>query len=204
MNNTMTNTATEPHVLQSLRSLIPERVVTFTEALRIAEIQADRLLQLMDATAASAPTPNQDIAELPHIHVEYVNDLPSFGLSFWDGQQWIVQLSTKQTPARQRFTLIHQYKHIIDHGAAEWLYSGDGQHGTDAQAELAADHFASCALENASGKGTRPGITAEVDVRRDQTELRAPTRQCTWLVTPPNRQTHDRRPSSRQIPGEAR
>jgi hypothetical protein len=196
MNNTMTDTTTAPHVLQSLRSLISERVVTFTEALRIAEKQAERLLQLMDATAASSP--NQDIAQLPHICVEYIEGLPSCGLSFWDGQQWIVQLSTKQTPVRQRFTLFHQYKHIIDHWAVERLYSGD------AQAELAADHFAGFALDSNGETSTRPAALAEADVRFDQTELRAPTRQCTWLVTPPNRQTYDRRPSSRQIPGEAR
>jgi hypothetical protein len=181
---TAPTTPTTANVLQSLRSLIPERVVTFPEALRIAELQASRLRQLLEATDAMSPT--QVIAGLPHIRVEYVSDLPSGGLSFWDGRQWIIQLSSLQTPVRQRLSLFHQYKHIIDHGAAPQLYGGDRQQGTDvdALAERAADHFADCVL-----------IADHAVIRADRAG--APIRQCIWLVMPANRQQsraiHNRR-----------
>jgi len=195
MNNATAKTTTAPttpNVIQSLRSLIPERVATFTESLRIAEIQASWLRQLLDRADPSAPS--QVIAAQPHIRVEYVSDLPSGGLSFWDGRQWIIQLSTLQTPVRQRLSLFHQYKHIIDHGAVERLYGGDRRHTSDAQAERAADHFADCAL-----------IPDRALIRADRAVPGAPTRPCTWLVTPPNRQTnrrtYNRRSATSQIAG---
>jgi hypothetical protein len=58
--------------------------------------------------------------------------------SFWNGRQWIIQLSTRQSHARRRFTLFHEYKHIVDHGAADRLYRGDARHTPAEQAELAA------------------------------------------------------------------
>jgi len=214
MNNAITKTTTAPttaNVLQSLRSLIPERVVTFPESLRIAERQASRLRQLLEAT--DAPTPSQAIAALPHIRVEYVRDLPSGGLSFWDGQQWIIQLSTRHTPARQRLSLLHHYKHIIDHGAAPRLYGGGQRQSADAEAmaEGAADHFAAFALDSISRRSAQPAALAAVDVRLDKPGLRAPTRQCIWLVTPRHqqtnrraiRQTTSRRSATTQLTGTA-
>lgn len=49
-------------------------------------------------------------------------------------------LNRADSAARQRFTLLHEYKHIIDHGQADRLYR------TKRQAEQAADYFAGCAL----------------------------------------------------------
>jgi len=184
------NTGTS--VLQSLRSLIPQREgVTFTEALRIAEIQAARLVQLLDIS--EYPVPNETISELPRIRIEYVPELPTFGLSFWSGRSWIIQLSTRQSRARQRFTLFHEYKHIIDHGHADQLYQGDRRHSPNVQAELVADFFAGCALiprralKSAWGQGIqRPAALARyfdvsqqaIEVRLDQTGLREPMARC--------------------------
>jgi hypothetical protein len=210
------NITTQPiaglSVLQSLRRLIPERIVTFTEALRIAEIQAARLLQLLDVT--DAPVPNETISELPRIRIEYVPELPSFGLSFWNGRNWIIQLSTRQSRARQRFTLFHEYKHVIDHGCIDRLYVGDRRHTADVQAELVADYFAGCALiprralKSAWGNGIqRPAALAArfqasqqaIEVRLDQTGLREPIRRCDRATTTPSCTTYTRRPTTSQI-----
>jgi Zn-dependent peptidase ImmA (M78 family) len=132
-------------VLETLRKLIPLRSsITFTEGLRIAEIQAARFLALLDID--EFPVPDEAIAGLPRIQIEYVPELPAFGLSFWNGASWIIQLSTRQSRARQRFTLFHEYKHVVDHGHRDLLYRGDRRKTARVQAELAADYFAGCVL----------------------------------------------------------
>lgn len=178
-------------VLASLRSLVPHRQLTFTEARRIAEIQAARLLQLLDLT--DLPVPDEAITELPRIRIQHVRDLPTSGISFWNGQNWIIQLSGLEPLVRQRFTLFHEYKHIIDHYAADRLYTGDRHHSAAEQAELIADYFAGCALiprrelKSAWGSGLqRPAALAEhfatsvqaIEVRLDQTGLREPRPRC--------------------------
>ena len=139
-----TSTTTERSVLASLRSLIPHRNITdHNEFLRIAEHQAAKLLQLLDIT--SGPVPVEIIGELPKIHIEYV-DAPVSGASFWNGDQWIIQLNKQESWTRQRFTLAHEYKHIIDHNHADRLYTGTRWNSPQKQAEQAADHFAGCLL----------------------------------------------------------
>ena len=66
--------------------------------------------------------------------------LPTSGLSYWNGREWIIALSDSDSLARQRHTLLHEFKHIIDHGAAGRLYRSQWE------AERAADYFAACAL----------------------------------------------------------
>ena len=124
-------------ILASLRSLVPARRVRFSEALRIAELQASRLLQL--TIVEDGPVPSEVITELPRICVEY-RDIPTSGLSYWDGQAWIICLNRTEPRTRQRFTLFHEYKHIMDHGRAGQLYANDEQ------AEQVADYFAGCVL----------------------------------------------------------
>ncbi len=209
-------------VLASLRSLVPRRQLTFTEARRIAEIQAARLLQLLDLT--DLPVPDEAITELPRIRIQHVRDLPTSGISFWDGQNWIIQLSGLEPLVRQRFTLFHEYKHIIDHYAADRLYTGDRHHSAAEQAELVADYFAGCtliprrALKSAWGRGIqRPAALAEhfatsvqaIEVRLDQTGLREPRTRCTPFsaVSLPNQSAsssrHYRTSTLRQTAGAA-
>ncbi|GAA1802601.1 hypothetical protein GCM10009811_27950 [Nostocoides veronense] len=51
--------------------------------------------------------------------------------------------SIQRSPARQRFTLLHEFKHIIDHGACDRLYRDVTRRGVTLtarqQAETAAD-----------------------------------------------------------------
>ena len=146
MNNQRTHTSETRSVLASLRSVIPNReTVTFTEALRIAELQANKLLELHALT--DGPTPGQLITELPKIRIDYTDSLVS-GASFWDTRNgvWVIQLSRADSWLRRRFTLAHEYKHIIDHGRRTSLYRDSVRASADAQAEHAADYFAGCLL----------------------------------------------------------
>ena len=138
-----TPTSTTRSVLASLRALTPDReAISFDDALRIAELQATRLLELHGVT--SWPVSREIISELPKIRI-----LPSSnaadGANFWDwrSKQWVILLNRADSWNRQRFTLAHEYKHIIDHPNRQRLY-----HGTlaDRHAEQAADYFAGCLL----------------------------------------------------------
>ncbi|MGI8761962.1 MAG: ImmA/IrrE family metallo-endopeptidase [Jatrophihabitantaceae bacterium] len=124
-------------MLSSLRELVPERRVRFSEALRIAELQATRLHTLL--VVETEPVPSEVVTELPRIQIEY-RDIPTSGLSYWNGSTWIVAINRWEPRTRQRFTLFHEFKHIIDHGRTKQLYA------SDRQAENAADYFAGCAL----------------------------------------------------------
>jgi len=126
-------------VLASLRAMVPNRPLRFSEALRVAEWQATRLLELF--RIEDGPVPAECISELPRIRVIY-RDMPTSGASCWDGTAWVIYVNKTEPKTRQRFTLFHEYKHIVDHGRTTQLYGGS----SDARAEQVADFFAGCAL----------------------------------------------------------
>jgi Zn-dependent peptidase ImmA (M78 family) len=120
----------------------PLRQVTFDEALSVAQLQATKLSDLVADPDGIA---EHHIAGLPRIVVTY-EDLPVSGTSHWNGSAWVICLSRHESYPRQRFTMLHELKHIIDHGQADRLYAGDRRHTPAQQAEAAADYFAGCAL----------------------------------------------------------
>jgi Zn-dependent peptidase ImmA (M78 family) len=182
----------ERSMLACLRALIPIRELQFGEALVIAELQANRLLAL--SGISDGPLPSDVITELPRIRLAY-RDLPTSGLSYWDGRgrTWVICLNMAEPCTRQRFTLLHEYKHIIDHGRTDRLYTGSSGHSAEKQAEQAADYFAGCALmpkrlvKRAWGQRIqRPTVLAElfdvsaraVEVRLAQLGLTEPRSRC--------------------------
>jgi len=118
-------TSSTPSILRSLRQLTPHRACCFTEALNLAERQAAKLNQLL---AASQPSfqltgiTENHITDLPRIRIVR-EQLPVSGMSHWNGQEWIICLNRDDPEVRQRFTLLHEFKHIIDHGHIHWLYT---------------------------------------------------------------------------------
>ncbi|HLX50205.1 MAG TPA: ImmA/IrrE family metallo-endopeptidase [Streptosporangiaceae bacterium] len=115
-----TNTLTEKSsVLGTLRALLPPRRLLLSEALRLAELQANRLLHLQHVVGA--PVPQEIVTSLPRVLIDYDPDLPrhaASGLSDWDAHRraWVITLNPDEPATRQRFTVIHEYKHIVDHG----------------------------------------------------------------------------------------
>ena len=139
----MNKTSSRPSILASLRALTPNRNLGYDEAIQIAEMQARKLIDL--------------IADPTGIHEHHIDGLPRIavhrdalevvsGMSHWNGQQWIITINRDDPLVRQRFTLLHEFKHIIDHGAATRLYRGSSTLTAEQQAERAADYFAGCAL----------------------------------------------------------
>ncbi len=131
-----------PSVLASLRSLVPERPLQFNEALRLAELQAVTLRRLCDMT--EGPVSDDLITDLPRIRVVY-RRLPTSGMSYWDGQEWVIAINSSEPLTRQRFTLLHEFKHVVDHGRTDRLY-GTAKATADLRAEQACDYFAGCVL----------------------------------------------------------
>lgn len=138
-----TTTTVTRSVLASLRAVTPQRAATFAEALRVAELQAARLLEIWNIDQPHVPS--EIVSELPRVQVVRA-DLPVSGTSHWNGHSWVITLNEGEAWVRQRFTLMHEFKHVIDHGQTDQLYRGNGRHAPDEQAELVADYFAGCAL----------------------------------------------------------
>ena len=132
-------------VLKTLRTLMPARVLTYHEALQRAELQAGRLLALHQIQ--EGPVPIEIVTEQPCIRVKHSYDLPASGSAHWNGTDWIITLNAGEYEQRQRFSLLHEYKHILDHSTRH-LIQGDPRSKLTAEqmAEKVADYFAACAL----------------------------------------------------------
>jgi len=193
--------------LKRLRAVIPQRSVSFDEALRVAEHQAALLYDLLDEGDGIRDI---HIAGLPRIAVTY-EPLSVSGMSHWNGTLWIIAINRGDSLPRQRFTLLHEFKHIVDHGYSHQLYQGTRRRTPAQEAEAAADYFAGCALlpkrqlKSAWGNGIQRvpalaehfGVSEQaVRVRLAQTGLdagedRAPQARCARPVSTPR--THSQR-----------
>lgn len=145
MNQTDTSINTNtPSVLALLRGLVPRRPLTFNEALRVAELQANRLLEhfAIETTAV----PDEIVTELPRIQVERERGLPVSGSAHWNGHYWVIALNAEEHRLRQRFSLMHEFKHILDHTSKAFLYHDRPTSSAYEQAERVADYFAASLL----------------------------------------------------------
>jgi Zn-dependent peptidase ImmA (M78 family) len=131
-------------VLSQLRDLCPPRRLAPYESRRIAEQQASRLLTLM--RVADAPVPEQIIEYFPRTRVEYINARTLSGAAQWRRGWWIILVNRTDTWGRQRFSLAHEFKHVIDAPLADTLYRSSDPAARTALAERAADTFAASLL----------------------------------------------------------
>jgi Zn-dependent peptidase ImmA (M78 family) len=135
-----------PSLLTELREATPIRSLGLSEAKRVAELQANKLRAHLglDETAM----PNEMVANQPHIRIVFDEALDgkASGTSLWNGDLWIITLNPLEPLARQRFSLFHEYKHIIDHRFLVFLYLDETNITAGRKAELVADYFAACVL----------------------------------------------------------
>lgn len=214
--STIINSTTEQSVLALLRGLVPTRPLNHQEALRIAELQANRLLQHFDIRTTA--TPSELIADLPRVRVAFELLLPVSGAAHWSGRYWVISLNQADHPRRQRFSLAHEFKHIVDHTTKDWLYFDRPQMSADQQAEKVADHFAGCLLmpkrlmKRLWGEGHQDPheladlfqvTPAAVSFRLDQLGLTERRRRCDTRATSSPRFI-PRRPITRALQGGVR
>jgi Zn-dependent peptidase ImmA (M78 family) len=131
-----------PSTLTQLRDSVPLRRLTTAEALRVAEAQANRLLRLSGQT--EPPVGEEVIAQLPGIEIQRVTPAKAHAAVQWSHGRWLILLNAADQRGRQRFSLAHELKHILDHPFVTILYAR--QDGADEQAEQACDYFAACLL----------------------------------------------------------
>lgn len=133
-----------PGIITSLRDMVPLRPLRFSEAMRIADLQAQRLLKLLDINEPSVP--ERIITELPRLRVTRMSPFPTSGASHWYGGQWLIVVNGAEPVTRQRFSLAHEFKHIVDHRFADLIYSKFPEKERAAKIEQLCDYFAGCLL----------------------------------------------------------
>ena len=188
--------AREKSVLAMLRALVPNRPLTPNEMLRIAELQANHLLRHFQIETTA--TPEEIVTELPRIRVVRELGLPVSGAAHWNGRYWVITLCAEENSLRQRFSLMHEFKHILDHTTRHIQYRDSPYRSAHEQAERVADYFAACVLmpkrvvkrlwfeppQNiAALAGTLRVSTAALRYRLDQLGLIERTDRCSWPAT---------------------
>jgi hypothetical protein len=144
-NNTIINISRRTSLVASVRSLVPDRALSLVEARTVAEHQANRLLEQLGFDAP--PFAASIIEELPRFDVQVVPSLPGSGMSHWSEGKWHIRLNGSEPEVRRRFTLAHEFKHVLDAPFEEVIYrtlrSGEDREPT---IEALCDHFAACLL----------------------------------------------------------
>jgi hypothetical protein len=131
-------------IVTTLRDRVPLRPLTRGEHLRIAELQAQRFLALAGIT--EPPVPTTIISELPRLQVTIMRPFPVSGATHWKHGSWLVVLNGREPQTRQRFSLAHEFKHILDDRFVDLVY----RHLPDADrrdfVEQVCNYFAGCLL----------------------------------------------------------
>ncbi|HVX18378.1 MAG TPA: ImmA/IrrE family metallo-endopeptidase [Acidimicrobiales bacterium] len=130
-------------LLADLRSLRPLRPLSTTEAYSIAERQAARLLRRSGVTVG--PVPSEIITEQPFIRVGVRRGLVSSGATKWIKPHWVILLNGMEPLTRRRFSLAHEYKHVLDHPYHRAFASLNTPERRQANERLC-DYFAACLL----------------------------------------------------------
>jgi len=140
------DTTKERTVIEQVRDLMPRRPLSLTEAYSVAERQAYKLLELLEITA---PHVTYDkLLQLPNLEIELE---PSYlmnhfaGISRFSKGRWVIFVDKNDIHGRRRFTLAHEFKHVIDHSLDRLAYQRFG-YGDDekrrAHVEALCQHFA--------------------------------------------------------------
>lgn len=131
-------------IITQLRDSVPIRPMTLPEALRIAELQATRLLELTGVT--QPPVPEAIITELPRLQVERITFQGFSGAAEWSHGRWLILINGTDNTGRQRFSLMHEFKHVLDNPFIQVLYPDTAGTSSHERAEQVCEYFAGCVL----------------------------------------------------------
>lgn len=134
----------EINVITAVRDIVPIRPLTLPEALRIAELQATKFRLLAGATDSALP--EAAISGLPRVQVERIFPAPSSGATQWSRGRWLIVLNGAEPPGRQRFSLAHELKHVLDNPFIAGMYPDVRDLTSGERAEQVCDYFAACLL----------------------------------------------------------
>lgn len=132
------------NAIAMLRALLPERALTWSEAHSIAERQAALLLDLLHI--AEPPVPQFVISSLPGIIVDWQADWPTSGMALQAGTHWRIVLDKSEPRQRQRFSLAHEFKHVLDDPVIDRSQAHLRSERKARRAERLCNYFAACLL----------------------------------------------------------
>jgi Zn-dependent peptidase ImmA (M78 family) len=133
-----------PPVITKLRDMVPLRPLRYSEAFRLAELQAQTFLALTGVTEPAVPI--RIITDLPRLQVTRMSPFPTSGATHWSHGRWMVVLNGSEPATRQRFSLAHEAKHIIDHRFLHLIYGRFPESERADMVERICDFFAGCLL----------------------------------------------------------
>ena len=92
--------------------------------------------------------PEEVISTLPYVRVRYVRAHNLAASVQWSRAQWrwVIIVNRNDTVGRQRFSLAHEFKHVVDHPLAHVIFRDRPVSSAYLQAERAADVFAAALL----------------------------------------------------------
>jgi Zn-dependent peptidase ImmA (M78 family) len=131
-------------IISTVRDLMPIRPLGFVESLRLAELQASKFLALVGHTDGAVP--ERAIGNLPRMQVERMSPAPVSGATQWSHGRWLIVLNGSEPRTRQRFSLAHEFKHVLDNPFIDVLYPAAGDMSARERAEQVCDYFAACLL----------------------------------------------------------
>ena len=130
--------------ITTLRDGVPLRPLLRHEHLRLAELQAQKFLKL--AAIDQPAVPSSIITDIPKLHVSVMRPFPTSGASHWKDGLWMVILNGREPETRRRFSLAHEFKHILDDRFYDLIYAGIPTHDRHDFAEQVCDYFAGCLM----------------------------------------------------------
>jgi hypothetical protein len=136
-------------VLERLRAICPPRPLTWREAEHVAERQASVLRR--ELGLRSRPTlPTSALLDLPFVTVTHREGFPTSGMATKTDLGWVIVIKGDEPTVRQRFSLAHEIKHIIDDDLITRLigdlYPATAGYSAEQRAERVADRFAAALL----------------------------------------------------------
>lgn len=123
----MTKNTHERTIIEQVRDLMPRRALTLAEAYKVAELQAVRLQELVGTPAP--PMRFDQLLALPNVEVQLEGDykMDHFsGLSRFTKGKWLIIVDRNDPHGRRRFTIAHEFKHVIDHSLEKIAYANLG------------------------------------------------------------------------------
>ncbi len=169
--------------LRELRAAMPRRPLTVDEGLLVAEHQA-ALLRWQLASTSTPTLPTRALAGLPFLTVTRRPGLAKSAMAIKTEQGWVIVLRADEPQARQRFSLAHEIKHVLDDELLERVpdglyHSGNGG-ARGRRAERVCDFFAGCLLipkqllrRDWTARSQDPAVLARrYDVSRSAMEVR--------------------------------
>lgn len=99
-------------LLARLRAIVPRRPLFGSNAYRVAEVQAHAVRRHLNIASAQIPT--DALEALPFLTVTYRMGFPTSGMATRIKEGWIIVIRSDEPQVRQRFSLAHELKHLLD------------------------------------------------------------------------------------------